>query len=184
MGNRTSLNLTTSLTQIVTDEDLQNWRFVRDVRNYAASLDWDAGAALGNLFTEMARRIDECVDNEGIVQELDISALEAEVVDEYDDEAAEELEDAFAERFRLWWRDTFSEPCPPTHRPYARKEAWERWRAVATILRTMAGGAGKTWGQESSVEPRKDSRTRRHLAARGRTSLTDRDKKRRSRRTI
>ncbi len=170
---------TATLTTVVTNEELRNWRFLRDVRNYAASLRWEAGAALDNLFTEVALQIDKCTDSNGIVQELDLTALEAEVYDEYNDKLAEELEAAFAERFRLWWRDTFSEPCLPTLRPYVRLQARERWRVVATILRAMAGDAAAKWGKPTLDEMHADE-TQRQLAARDRIPLADRDKKRRS----
>lgn len=181
MGNRNSLNSTTSLTQIVSDEELQNWRFVRDVRNYAASLGWEAGAALDNLLTQAARRIDMCTDENGIEQELDTTALEAPVENDYDDDEAERVEAAFAERFRLWWRDTFAQPCADTLRPYIRAEVRERWRAVATILRAIAGDEAAAWGRPTLDEPRA-STTQRHLAAHGRTPLTGRGNKPRPRR--
>lgn len=114
--------------RLVTDGELANPEFIRDVRRHAHSFGFGRDAWLDRL-TDLYR------DYPGRI--VDING--EEVALEF--EAFEQC-DSIAD----WFREFACTPCPEGVIPRVRREAWERVRVMATILRAHAPEQASLWG--------------------------------------
>lgn len=113
---------------LVTDEELSNSEFVRDIRSHAASYHLGAEQFVLKLLNDYRDFPGAIVNDQG--QEV-IVALSV-------------LEDIAA---RLdWVREWACTSPPPRGRLHIRKEARERARAIATILRAANPAKARFWG--------------------------------------
>lgn len=114
--------------QVVTDADLANPDFIRDVRAYAHSFGFGRDVwldRLTDLYRDYPGRI---VDMNGDEVTLDFEAFEQ------------------CESIADWFREFACTPCPEDVIPRVRREAWERVRVLATILRAHAPERASLWG--------------------------------------
>ena len=111
---------------IVTDRELENPEFLRDVRTTAASLDILPSEWLEQLYDWLRDYPGRIVN--GAWQEMYIRT--------------EELEAPF---FREWMRN-FLRPVPANVKPRLRMSARERVRVVASILRATFPKEAMKWG--------------------------------------
>lgn len=121
-------------TQIVSDVDLANPDFIRDLRAFAFRLginDEDWQEYLTNLYRDYPGWIADANDHETF---LDM----------------EEFERPF---IREWFRGFCCTPCPPDVQPRVRPEARERVRILATILKAHDPVPAMMWG----VSPANDN---------------------------
>lgn len=119
-------------TQIVSDDDIDNSEFIRDVREFAHKLDindeeWRE--FLSNLYRDYRGRVADADGNEIF---LDMEEFERPSI-------------------REWFRD-FCCRLPVRH-PHVRPEARERVRVLATILKAYNPLAASYWG----VRPANDN---------------------------
>lgn len=113
--------------RIITDAELSNPAFIRDLRAYAAELRVSCDRWLDYLldaYRDYPGLIVDGLGREGV--------LNTEVFDE--------------PSIRYWFRDFAGTPCQPDIVPRVRREAWERVRALATILRAVDPVAASRWG--------------------------------------
>lgn len=126
---------------IVSDEEMSNPTWVRDVKNFGASLGI-SGADWTDFSLNLLARLDvEFIDSCGNIVDLDIEALLPS-----DKEIDEDRGAAFEARIRNWFSETFCDPVPDDVIPRIRIEARERFRIVATILRAQFPCAAMMWG--------------------------------------
>ncbi len=128
---------------IVTDAELSNPEFIRDVRDFAFSLEVGPDSWLAFLAEEYREYPGRIVDGSGaeVFVELDNFEVSEEALFGVDSDLEREKA-----RTRSWFRDFCCTPCPPEVRPRVRIEARERARAVATILRARNPAATRMWG--------------------------------------
>ena len=69
-----------------------------------------------------------------------------DVVDEDGREVPLDLEELEVPNLRFWMRDYACAPCRPGLRPRLRREARERMRVIATILRALDPLGATLWG--------------------------------------
>lgn len=121
---------------IVTDLEIANERFIRCVR--ATALDQSiASRAWVETLYDWLRDYSGCfADTRGRLVELDMSHLEYPEGEEKDEAP-----------YARWYHDFCNTPCPPNVTPFVRKEAWERVRIVATLLRATYPVRASTWGK-------------------------------------
>lgn len=115
------------ITPLVTDAELADPEFIRDLRNFASRLplsycDWLDG--LSDLYK----------DYPGWIMGPD------------DKEVMLDMEQFEQPNIQYWFRDFCCTPCPPNVTPRVRKEARERVRVLATILRARFHGDALMWG--------------------------------------
>ena len=123
-------------TQIVTNTEIRDPQFVRAVRATARDQCVASRAWVDSLY-DWLRDYPGCfVDKRGQRTELEMVHLE------YADGA--EKEEAPHAR---WYQDFCNTPCPPDVTPFVRKEAWERVRIIATLLRATYPVRAATWGE-------------------------------------
>jgi hypothetical protein len=133
---------------LVSDSILSNPEFIRDVRNFAASLNVPPGDWIDFLLNEFSRFEGCIVDGRGapVILRTEIFEPSDEVIDE-------DRAERFREQMTAWFRDTFCTPCPDHVKPRVRPEARERFIICATILRALYPGAAMIWG----VRPANDN---------------------------
>lgn len=122
-------------TSIISDRELSDTAFIRSVRSHAFDLripnrQWPD--ALSNFLRDYHGDI---VDALGRIVELDMSHLESPEGQETDEAP-----------YARWYQDFCNTPCPPNVTPFVRKEAWERVRIIATLLRATYPVRAATWG--------------------------------------
>ena len=113
--------------RIVSDMELDNPEFIRDVRRAALEQGKTCDEWLEhmtNLYRDYPGRI---VDSGGAEVWLDMSDFERS-------------------KIRYWFRDFCCTPCPTDVSPRVRREARERVRVLATILRAADPVAAQLWG--------------------------------------
>jgi hypothetical protein len=136
------------LVLLVTDAELANPEFLRDVRNFAASLRISAAKWVDFLLDEFSR-LDICVMNE----HRQPVTLDAEIFEPTDAEIdADEAERVHA-RITDWFEATMCKSVPDHIRPRLRREARERFRFTATVLRALFPLEAMMWG----VRPANDN---------------------------
>lgn len=131
-------------TQVVTDADLSNPEFIRDVRKLAFDLQVKPSQWLGYLYDALAEYVGLFVDKRGQLVEIDLDLFEVE--DELLFNGASTAAETARESMRLWFKDFCCTPCPPETRPMVRRESKERVRVLATILRAAHPRKAMLWG--------------------------------------
>lgn len=115
----------------VTDDELRNSDFVRDLRAHALRLGI-AAESWPSFLIEAYRDYPGTVrDGTGREVFLDTGVFEGP-------------------HLRYWFRDFACSPCPSDVTPRIRREARERARAMATILRAIDPVAGAMWGRSGA----------------------------------
>lgn len=114
-------------TPLVTDAELADPEFIRDLRNFASGLplncyDWLDG--LSDLYRDYPGWI---MGPDGQEVLLDMEQFEQPNI-------------------CYWFREFCCTACPPNVTPRVRKEARERVRVLATILRARFRGDALMWG--------------------------------------
>lgn len=127
--------------KLVTDGELKNPDFVRDVKSFGADLKVAASEWLDFCLNLLSRQDVDFIDPYGNVVDLDIEALLPS-----DEDIDEGRGAAFEARIRNWFSETFCNPVPDEVIPRIRVEARERFRIVATILRAQFPCAAMMWG--------------------------------------
>lgn len=120
---------------LLTDDEISNSHFVRDLRAFAHSLDVDAADWLefaSDTYRDYGGWIIHPVSKGEVFVEM------------------EPLERAPYE----WWRDFCTRACLPGVTPRVRSEAWERARSLGTILRAAYPEEALLWG----LRPANDNR--------------------------
>lgn len=123
--------------KVVSDAELSNPEFIRDLRRHALGLRFGRDAwldKLADLYRDYPGRI---VNVDGCEAALDFEPFEQC--------------DSIAE----WFREFACTPCPDDVIPRVRREAWERVRVLATVLRAVAPEQASLWG----VRPANDHTT-------------------------
>lgn len=123
---------------LVTDDQLDDGEFIRDVRAHAHAMRITRDHWLSFLTDAYRDYPGQVFDAEGEPVFLDMSVFEVEGI-------------------AYWFRDFANTPCPPNVLPYVRVEARERVRVFATILKLLDPVPARLWG----VRAANDSRHRR-----------------------
>lgn len=127
--------------RLVSDTEINNSEFVRDVRNFAAPLGLRPAEWLDRIL-ELLALYDGCiVDGRGRPVHLDTTIF-LPTDDEIDNGTAAVIE----YRMRNWFEETFATPVPESVTPHVRVEAKERFRIVASILRARFPMQAAMWG--------------------------------------
>ena len=113
--------------RLVTDAELDNTDFHRDLRNHAYRLHLSPDRWATFL-------IDTYRDYPGTVRDGDGAAVDLNLK-EFDDP-----------NLRYWFRDTICTPLPAEVTPRVRCEARERFRILATLLKAIDPVAASLWG--------------------------------------
>lgn len=138
-------------TRLVSDKELANPKFIRDVRNFIYSLGLSPKECKQYLTDEYAAFRGVIIDRCGCVIQLDLEIFE---VDEDTLFKPSEEKDSAHEvtlqnnRYTNWFEEWCCTPCPEDVEPRVHKEARERVRVLATILRSRNEGASLRWGKE------------------------------------
>lgn len=121
--------------RLVTDAEIANPEFVRDVRAHAFSMGRTRDGWLEFLADAYRDYPGSVVDENGQPVFLDMSVFEFPAV-------------------AYWFRDFANTPCPPEVTPHVREEAWERVRVFATILKLLDPWPARMWGvRAANCEP-------------------------------
>lgn len=126
-----------STRQLVRDAQLENPEYLRDLRNFAASLEISADHFLDyllNLYRDYRGRI---VSNGN---EVFLNTEEFET-----------------DSIREWFRDWACTPVPDGVRPRLREESRERIRLLGTILSTKFAFEAELWGVRAANDNRPPS---------------------------
>lgn len=113
--------------RVVSDAELGNTAFIRDLRAYAFGMKVSRDRwveVLANIYRDYPGRI---VDEAGAEVMLDLEVFDFPGI-------------------RDWLRDFACTPCPAGVAPRVRIEAWERVRVMASILRAHAPEKASQWG--------------------------------------
>jgi hypothetical protein len=121
-------------TPIISDEELSNPDFVRDIRNFASGLDIDPTYWLETLYNMYCQYPGWIVDRNGQEVFLDLEHFETRFI-------------------REWFRDWACQPIAENVRPRIREESRERIRILGTILKAKYPGSAMMWG----VRPANDN---------------------------
>lgn len=113
--------------RLVTDADLANPEFIRDLRHHAYGLGLTRDAWVSQLTDRYRDYQGTIIDADGADVLLDMEVFEHPGI-------------------RDWLRDFACTPCPADVTPRVRREAWERVRVMATILRAVAPEQAGLWG--------------------------------------
>lgn len=137
-------------TAVVTDAELSNPEFIRDVRATAYRCGKSADGWLefaSNLYRDLTGRIvvRRCERCRSHWDEQDCPCCKEVWLD------TEELE---APCFRDWCAEWCCTPCPANVRPLVRREAWERVRVLATILKASFPDEARHWGLRAANDNR------------------------------
>lgn len=113
--------------RMVSDAELGDPEFIRDLRHHAYGLGFTRDAwvnKLADLYRDYPGTI---VDAAGMEALLDMEVFECPGI-------------------RDWLRDFACTPCPADVTPRVRREAWERVRVMATIMRAVWPERAALWG--------------------------------------
>lgn len=122
--------------RLVDDNELQNSKFVAAVRETALQLRIPQRRWPDTLSDWYRDCTCDIVDAFGRIVDLDMSHLEYPEGEETDEAP-----------YARWYQDFCNTPCPPSVTPFVRKEAWERVRIIATLLRATYPVRASTWGK-------------------------------------
>lgn len=112
---------------LVSDAELKNADFIRDVRAFAFSLGVSKHHWL-EFLTDLYRDYPGVIIGPNSAESLlDMDALEVPHIQD-------------------WFHAFCCKPCPPETRPRVRAEAKERVRILATVLRACYPAAAQGWG--------------------------------------
>lgn len=131
------------ISRVVSDAELRDPQFVRAVRTAAHDQSIASRVWVDTLYDWLRDYAGCFVDTRGQLAELDMSHLE------YAD--GEEKDEA---PYARWYQDFCNTPCPPDVTPFVRKEAWERVRIIATLLRATYPVRASTWGKAPANDNR------------------------------
>lgn len=124
-----------SVVQIVSDKQIANPEYIRDLRAFTAKLDIEADRWRCYL-VDCYRDFSGWIAGEGGAEVfLDTSELERPHI-------------------REWCRDWLCKPCSPDVTPRVRAEARERIRVVATILTATYPAKAQFWGMRGANDNR------------------------------
>lgn len=112
--------------KLVSDDELNNPEFIRDLRAWTYQLDIGPDHWLDYL-SDQYRDYAGTVVDDGEPVFLDLEELERPDI-------------------KYWFRDFCCTPCSPEVKPRVRREARERVRVLATILRAVFPGHANSWG--------------------------------------
>lgn len=118
-------------TPVVSDRDINNPEWVRDLRNFGYSLgvsDVRWHEFVSNHYRDYRGSI---IKADGSEIFLDMGEFERPGI-------------------REWFRDFVCTPCPPEMRPRVRIEARERVRVLGTILKARYPAVAQSWGVRPS----------------------------------
>lgn len=121
---------------IATDLEIADGCFIRAVRAHAYDLGIPNRRWPDTLSDWLRDYPGRFVDALGQIQSLDLSHLEYPEGEEKDEVP-----------YARWYQDFCNTPCPPDVTPFVRKEAWERVRIIATLLRATYPVRASTWGK-------------------------------------
>jgi hypothetical protein len=113
--------------KVVSDAELSNPEFIRDLRGHAYGRGFTRDAWLDKLANFYRDYPGTITDENGTEVMLDMEVFEHPGI-------------------RDWLRDFACTPCPVEVTPRVRREAWERVRVMATILRAHAPEEASQWG--------------------------------------
>jgi hypothetical protein len=137
--------------RLVSDKELGNPKFIRDVRNFAYLVGKLPSEWKEYLNDEYAAFRGIIIDKCGCVVELDLEIFEVDddtiFMPSEEDESASNVT-LQNNRFTNWFEEWCCTPCPEDVKPTVRKESRERVRVLATILRCRNEGASLLWGKE------------------------------------
>jgi hypothetical protein len=131
--------------QAVSDFELNNPDFIRDVRNFVVDLS-KRPAELLDFILDLFARLDGCIVD-GAHRPIHLSTDIFLPSDEDIDQGRAGVVEA---RIRNWLEETFAAPVPAHITPRVRREARERFRIIATILRAAYPRAAIMWGVRPS----------------------------------
>lgn len=137
--------------RLVSDKELSNGEFVRDVRNFAAGLGKRPADWLDYVLKLYASFEGCIVDGRGRPAHLDTTIF-LPTDQEIDDGVGAVIE----YRMRNWFEETFATPVPENVTPHVRIEAKGRFLIVASILRARFPAQAAMWGVRAANdnEPR------------------------------
>ena len=128
--------------RLVTDDEIANPEFVRDVRAAAYAMRRTRDGWLEFLADAYRDYPGSVVDDDGEPVFLDMSVFESLGI-------------------RYWFRDFANTPCPPGIIPFVKGEARERVRVFATILKLLDPAPARMWGvRAANDEPHRGAEPR------------------------
>ena len=139
-------------TRLVDDRELDNPAFLRDFKNFAAGLSLSPGRWVDYLSNEYMH-FPGTIIHQGKQVSLDLEVFEVPEDDLFntnDNPVTDHDAEVIHERLRNWFKE-FCRPCPAHVTPHVRKEARERVRVMATILRARNPKAAMLWGRMDAV---------------------------------
>ena len=135
------------VTIVATDDEIKDGEFIKAVRDTAFDQQISNRGWVDALCNWL-RDYPGCFKDEyGRLIDLDMSYFEYPDGEEKDDVA-----------YARWFHDFCNTPCPPGSRTFVRKEARERVRIVATLLRATYPVRAQTWGQIPANDNRAPNR--------------------------
>jgi len=137
-----------SVARLVSDRELRSPEFLRDVRNFTASLGIPKGRLLDAIMEAGARSEARFIDHHKRPVALSFESLLPA-----DDLIDAGLGGAFEDKIKNWMEETFAVPVPDHVTPHVRVEARKRFRVIATILRAAYPQDAMMWG----VRPANDN---------------------------
>lgn len=131
----------THFVPLVSDLDIANPDFIRDLREFTARFGLKASEWRKTLVELYSRFDGLIIDATWRRIYLSFEPLEATEHEIFEGNGA------LAEsRIQDWFEDTLCKPCPDGVTPYVRCEARERFRVVGTILRAAYPHESMMWG--------------------------------------
>ena len=127
--------------RVVSDLELKNPEFIRDVREFGRALGKSPGEWLDYVLENYAR-FDGCIVNQDGRSVLLSTHIFLPTDEEVDDGNAGLIEN----RMRNWFEETFVDPTPAHVTPQVRYPGSERFRIVATVLRAAYPVEAMMWG--------------------------------------
>lgn len=127
--------------RLVSDTEINNSEFVRDVRNFAARLGVRPAEWLDRIL-ELFAQFDGCIVNAAHQP----AHLTTDILLPTDEEIDDDKGAVIESRIRNWLEETFATPVPENVDPHVRVEARERFRIVASILRARFPSHAIGWG--------------------------------------
>ena len=126
---------------VFTDQELSDPETVRDVKNFAASLNIPKSKWLDHILNVLARLNVDFVNANG-----EVVSLNTEIFLPSDKDIDEDRGASVEARIQNWFGETLCYRVPDDVTPRIRREARERFRIVATILRAQYPCAAIMWG--------------------------------------
>ncbi|MDH5721904.1 MAG: hypothetical protein OEY94_01100 [Alphaproteobacteria bacterium] len=129
---------------LVTDAELKNPEFVRDVRNFACAMGLQPSDWKPFLTDELEAYPGKIINRhyQEVELNLELFELDDETILHSDSKTLANANDNVCEWFETWC----CTPCPDGKRSRLNEETKEKFRIVATILRARNPGAAQFWG--------------------------------------